>query len=518
MNGSTVIKRISAFASGSSASLKQIGDPLWKILSFSPADDRVYPLKNVSVSLEKGMASVAYGSRFLSRIAVKETRDFSFEEGKYPQPEMLASSVALALNDFNASKAEITLCIPKAWAVFTTAEFPVAVKENLANVVSYELDRITPFSAENAYYDFRVLGETGEKITLFIVAARSDLVDQYLEAFRGKGIRIARLTVSLACMEALSTYQDGKADSLFLEIRKEGFEGALFINGAVMNTFSGTFQTEDERTQADELMAEIEPLADMLKVAGKPERIRMLFGQGTSGLKEVLKSRITRPLAIMNEAPLRFRTPARTSGIPYAALGGVIDSLWPKREGMNLLSRGRHPVRKVPLALTVVLLLALLVLWVLYITAPLRVEEKRLEEIDRQIMQRKDEVMKVEALRKEVETIRKDIAAIHNFKTGKPMALSILKELTIILPKTAWLTRVRISEAKVEMEGYAASASGLLAKLEASPYFLKAEFASPTFRDTRLNADRFNIKMEIEGIQVEPPKPVTNQEGEDEEE
>ncbi|MCG2722167.1 MAG: hypothetical protein L6290_09165 [Thermodesulfovibrionales bacterium] len=61
MNGSAVIKRITDVASSSSTSLKQIGGPLWKILSFSPADDRVYPSKNISVSLEKGTASVAYG-------------------------------------------------------------------------------------------------------------------------------------------------------------------------------------------------------------------------------------------------------------------------------------------------------------------------------------------------------------------------------------------------------------------------------------------------------------------------
>jgi len=518
MNGSAVIKRITALASHSSTFLKQISGPLWKILSFSPADDRVYPLKNASVSLEKGTASVAYGSRFLSRIAVKQTREFSFEEGKYPQPEMLASSVALALNEFATSKAEITLCIPKAWAVFKTVEFPAAVKENLPNVVSYELDRITPFNAENAYYDFRVLGETPEKITLFIVAARSDLIDQYREAFRGKGIHFSRITVNISCMETLTSYRDGKADSLFLEIRKEGFEGALFIKGTVMNTFSGDFHTEDERVQADALMSEIQTHTDILKLSGKPERLQILFRDSAAGLREILKSRITHPLTIVNETYLKLKTPGQTSEIPYAAVGGVIESLWPKRESLNLLSRGRHPVQKAPLALTIILLLALLALWVLYIMAPLRAEEKRIQEIDRQITQRKDEVKKVEALKKEVENIRKDIAAIHAFKTRKPMALNILKELTTVLPKTVWLTRLRIGETKVEMEGYASSSSGLLAKLESSPYFIKAEFASPTFRDTRLNADRFNIKMEIEGTKEEPPKPAQKAVEQDEEE
>jgi hypothetical protein len=36
--------------------------------------------------------------------------------------------------------------------------------------------------------------------------------------------------------------------------------------------------------------------------------------------------------------------------------------------------------------------------------------------------------------------------------------------------------------------------------LEASKFFQKVEFASPTFRDARLNTDRFQIKMELEGV------------------
>jgi Tfp pilus assembly protein PilN len=109
------------------------------------------------------------------------------------------------------------------------------------------------------------------------------------------------------------------------------------------------------------------------------------------------------------------------------------------------------------------------------------------------------EVKKVEALKKEVDALESEVSTINSFKKGKPMTLQILKELTAILPKSAWLTRARITDTTVEIEGYAAAATELLSKLEASPYLKKVEFASPTFRDVRLNSDRFVIKMEIEG-------------------
>jgi general secretion pathway protein L len=150
--------------------------------------------------------------------------------------------------------------------------------------------------------------------------------------------------------------------------------------------------------------------------------------------------------------------------------------------------------------------------------APLRVEKKRLEEIDHQINLRKEDVKKVEALKKDIETLNEEVSAIRDFKGKSPMALDLIRELTTILPKTTWLTRIRITDTAVNIEGYAESATGLLSKLEASKYFRKAEFASPTFRDARQNADRFIIKMETEGVKKEEIKKTSEEEEGDEEE
>ena len=205
-------------------------------------------------------------------------------------------------------------------------------------------------------------------------------------------------------------------------------------------------------------------------------------------LKELLKLQINLPVRILNETDIKIRFSGTHKEIPYAAIGGVLESLWLRANGLNLLKKGYSERLKTPKIFTIILLFALLVMGILYIIAPLRVEEKRLKEIDHQIMLRKDEVL------------NNEISTIDNFKEQKPMALNMLKGLTTIIPKNAWLTRVRITEATVNIEGYAASTAGLLSKLEASKYFQKVEFASPTFRDSRMNADRFTIKMEIEGF------------------
>jgi general secretion pathway protein L len=355
--------------SGAAAKTSRWGRALWKILSFSLADDPVAPRQDLSVLLESGGVSIVFKSRFLSPMKTRGTRHYPCEAGTYPTPQHLASAVALALNDLKAARAQVTLVIPKAWAIVKTAEFPLTIKENLPAAISHELDRLTPLSPERAFYDFRILTEDENRLRIMLVAMKADTLQPYVEALRGKGITLRRVT-------------------------------------------------------ADD-------------------------------------------------------------------------------EGMNLLDKGVHKSPKTPMALTIVLLSVLVALGLFWLLSPLQIEEKRIEAIDREIAGRKDEVKKIEALKNDLDGLEKETAAIHAFKDSRPMMLNLLREMTRVLPKNTWLSRIRCTESTVEIEGYAASATEILPKLEASVLFKKVEFSSATFRDARLKADRFNIKMEIEGLPEE---------------
>jgi general secretion pathway protein L len=502
MNGTMALNKLTAVASASSAVIGRITGPLRKICTFSLADESIYPAKTLSVSLEKGSLPIVYGTRFLSRIKIQGVREYSCEEGRYPQPEFFASSIVLAINDLGAAKASISLSIPKEWTIIKETELPLTVKDNLSDVISYELDRITPFSPEDAFFDFKVLGEDTGKLSVLVAAAKTEIIRPYIDALKEKGLTINRLTLDLSGFETLCRHIGGEKDRIFIEIGKEGYEGALFLNGSITGAFSGTFSSEEEQSRIDTIIMEIAPLTTLIESREKSPQIMVLLKDKRPTLKELLKIRLDRPVEILNETDIKIRLAAGTyKTIPYGAVGGVMESLLFRAKSLNLLTKGRHERFKSPKGLTFILGIVILAMWLLYFIAPLKIEEQRLQEIDRQIMLRKEEVKKVEALQKEMDAQDKEIATIKDFKGNRPMALSILKDLTSILPKNAWLSRVRITQTTVELEGYASSATGILAKLEASPYFKKSEFSSPTFRDTRMNADRFNIKMEIEGVQ-----------------
>ncbi|MDA8433914.1 MAG: PilN domain-containing protein [Nitrospiraceae bacterium] len=503
------IRKLTSLAAGSGQRAKRIGSSLLRVLTFSAADDLIFPQNNLSVSIERGGLSIAYGSRFLSGVSVRKTKEITLEEDRYPHPDETATSVALAVNEFGAPRSNLTLSIPKAWTIIKTAEFPATVKENLAAVVSYELDRLTPFTPGDAFFDFRLLSERDGKVVVLILAAKADVIQPYLSGLTERGITVGSLSVNLLGFGTLCRGMKNMAGTVFVKADDKEYEGAWFSGGTVTRVFSGSFQSSEPNVRADAVASEIKSLLDAAKTEGRSPGVAVYLRGTEPALPELLKVRIPAPLTFLRPADtgLKFLGDA-TKGTAFSAVGAMADSLQTRERGPNLLTGGVYKEQKPPVAVTVVLVVAIIAAFAAYLVAPLRVEEKRLAGISRQISATRDGVKKVEALKKEVDLLSAEIESIRKFKEGRPLDLNLLKELTTVLPKNTWLTRCRITETGVDIEGYAASATELLPKLEASPYFKKVEFASSTFRDVRMNADRFVIRMEIEGAKKleEPAK------------
>jgi Tfp pilus assembly protein PilN len=478
------------------AFLSRTGIVLGEALAFSLADERVAPGRSLSVCLENGGISAACGSRTLSRIIIEAVRHYPCEAGNYPLPEVFASTLHIAQNELRALKADITLIIPQAWIIMRSADFPLVVKNKLADVVGYELDRLTPFDAERAYYDFQVIDEDESRLKIMLTVVNAELLDPYLQALTQKGIAVKRVIAGQSAFGIFCHHAAGRGATLFLDVHPEGYEGGIFKEGRLRSFFAKRFSFDSEEEKTRTIAADVNPLIQKLRNK-EPAAVVLTGFKGS--LWPRLSESIAAPLRFLGEmdVKLKFRYPEKT--IPYAAVGGVLESLQKSLRGMNLLDKGIHKPARIPLRMTIFLLGTLAALGLFSLAASLQTETKKVEAIDHEIAIRSNEVKRIEALKKEAAALEKEVSAIEGFKTSQPMVLNLLKELTLILPRNAWLARVRMAETTVTIEGYAASATDLLPKLESSRYFQKVEFAAPTYRDARMNADRFAIKMEMEG-------------------
>ncbi len=498
MTGLTSIKKISSLTSDSFSTINGIFTPIWNALLYD-FSDLLLPQSCIGVTIEQTGFSIAYVAKAFGQFKIKGVKKYSFDS-TYPDADFFASSIALALNEFKVRNVPLTLSIPKSWVITKVVEFPSTVKEDIFNVISYEMDRFTPFNSEDALYDFKIIDESDEKIKVLLVATRSQLLKPYIESLANKGIIVQRITLNTSAVESIINYSFNQISYLYLEIGDKGYEGGFFLQSNPINFFTGEFRETDDKSRLLQLVEDIRYFINSNKKNDIYPQIYILFKDKGYNLKEGLKLALNMPFKVLNESDIKINFSVQKDSISYPAVGCALETLWQKSNGLNLLSNGQVIKKSKPKALTILLLMILIFAGIIYTVAPLYIENKRIEDIDHQIAVRKDEVKRVEALKKEIEALQKDIATINGFKHDKQMTLNIVKEITTIIPKNAWLTRLRITDKTIEIEGYASSATELLPKLEASKFLQKVEFASPTFRDARMNADRFNIKMEIEGV------------------
>ncbi len=469
------------------------------ILTFNLLEGVFIPKKCLCAAIEKGCISIAYGTRFLSRPRIMGFKRFRFDEGKYPRPEDLTWAVLEARDAFRARDAAIILSVPRLWIMMRVAELPSVVKENIASVIAYELDRFTPFTPAEAMYDFAVTSEEKGKLKVAIIAMRSETARPYLDALASKDISPQRITTDTTAFGTLcGILGDGRGMVLCVAVNEEGYEGCLVKDGIFLSGLSGDLAGEDREEDLERVKKGLAPMLARFESEGTPPIVLLNRSPGYAWLDE----EIGVPVRIITHDDVRrvFKTDVE-DGVT-GPLGGLVETIWPGAKGFNLAGKGFQASGKSPLTpVTWVLLGLIAAAMILYLIVPLQMEKARLDRIEYQIKIRRGEIRAIEALKQEITTIETDMTSIREFKESAPMSLDLMKELTAILPKSVWLTRLRLTGETVETEGYAGSATEMLPKLEQSGLFQKVEFSSPTIRDTRLNADRFVMKMEIEGFE-----------------
>jgi Tfp pilus assembly protein PilN len=379
------------------------------------------------------------------------------------------------------------------------AELPAVVKENIASVIAYELDRFTPFTPAEAMYDFAITSEENGKLKVVIIAVRSETARPYIDALAAKGMSPQRITTDMSAFGTLcGILEDGRGLYLCVTADEEGYGGCLMKDGGFLYGSSGGLAGEDREKDLERIREGLAPMLARLDSEGIPPSVFLYRSARYARLDEELGV----PVKTIDRDDVRKVLKTDVEDGVAGPLGGLVETIWPGARGFDLARKGFQADRKsLVTSVTYGLLGLIAAAAILYLVVPLQMEKSRLDGIEHQIEIRRGEIRAIEALRQEIASIEADMGKIKEFKESVPMVLDVTKELTTVLPKTVWLTRLRITGETVETEGYAGSATEMLPKLEQSSLFKKVEFSSPTIRDTRLNADRFVIRMQMEGFE-----------------
>lgn len=143
-------------------------------------------------------------------------------------PGAARGPVSGLVSKFRRRAGQVVLVLPDDQVLRRTVELPLAARENLREVVSFELDRYTPFAAEELMFDLRPLSVDAEAQTLSVdLAAVPKTTVAALEA----AVEAWGLTADTICLADDRESETPETGFVFRrpEVRRGGFSGRLAL-------------------------------------------------------------------------------------------------------------------------------------------------------------------------------------------------------------------------------------------------------------------------------------------------
>jgi general secretion pathway protein L len=93
-------------------------------------------------------------------------------------------------------KLALVLRLPASKALIVRLNLPATVKADLPQILRFEMDRRTPFSADNAFFSYDILPGTAGKLNVVITVMARAAVTELLARLAPLGVAIRRVTVA----------------------------------------------------------------------------------------------------------------------------------------------------------------------------------------------------------------------------------------------------------------------------------------------------------------------------------
>ncbi|MFM7141225.1 MAG: PilN domain-containing protein [Alphaproteobacteria bacterium] len=394
------------------------------------------------------------------------------------------------------------LCLPRGVALLSRLVLPAAAKDDLRQVVDFEADRALPIPRADLYWDYLVR-EAGEKLDVLVVAVPRKVVADHLAALEKAGIRPRSVTITpVALLDLVAFATHGEGAPVATLVDDGGVIELDFVAGNALRT-SHLLRPAEVSTAAacERIVAEEAKTAVATDVQSYAWRAgadaAAMLGGADGSLPEELLSRgpdLARRLDDVLSAPDGFFDAPDPTVLP--AIGTALGVVREDRAGLNLLPPEERRVGDEGAPVLTFLLASLLVLATLGWLGTamwkdshnLGILHERLDELEPQVRQVHHDEDEAKATRDRLKILTQ----------GDQRKISVLlRELTEVIPEDAYLSTFRVRNDRVELEGFARSASDLVPLLEKSKHFRNAQFTSPVTK-VQNNQERFSLTTEIE--------------------
>ena len=383
-------------------------------------------------------------------------------------------------------------------------DLPLEVEENLDQVVQFQVNKLEPSEDVKVCFDYLVLDrdEKSKSITLQIILASREAVDEVIALLGDLGLQPSSMRLSsIGLHQLLRFHKDGISEhpSIILRCEEEAIE-AILIGGPGKH-FSCHQPVSSQENRLELLSSALDNLLSQVDLDGS-EQVQEIYltGSGADEALEPVRERFGSAQLLSDGVSLKFEGAARSSlAVTGCSVGLAASSLTRSPfSKMNLIPpemrRSRTQISYVP---TVVLAVLLLFLLGLSTSREYLQQTQLLAGISAQRDGLRPRVAWVIETREEADQLAELAVEMSTMLSGRQRALSVLKELTELIPDDAYLQSVRIQMNKVTMTGFSDTAASLIPILQEANCLTNVESKYIT-RDRRSGKDKFSFEASIE--------------------
>jgi len=420
--------------------------------------------------------------------------------------EELREEVNRFFRDNGLSRENVVLGIPRGDIVLRTLDLPAEVKDNLKEVIRYQVQSLEPTEDERFYYDYAPLnGQPGQKrLSIFLAMVRKSLLDEHLRLLREIDIRPGRvLCSSMGLLNFyLETQKNLRGKTFFMaDMSKSELELCVLSDGQFV--WSGAQVKNDGQNWAELFLKKAnEAIAKLRLNPGSSLEKMVLSGESSREAFAEIQEHI--PECELMEKSAQIPATEKTQPLiqeSAATIGLALTGITPRPAiQINLLppdlkrrqSRWAYAVAAV-LGAVVLLLLAGLVV------SPIIQNSMLLSRLEEENKKLEPAVRSVGDLKKQSENLEARVKLIRDLVNDKDKNLEVLKELTTTFPDNTFLSNYSNQNGSIKLAGQSASSADIILKLGTPSSLLKnVSQVGAISRDQQSGRDRFNLTAKLE--------------------
>ena len=381
------------------------------------------------------------------------------------------------------------LCLPRADAAVTRVLLPAAARENLSQVLEYEMENLVPLPREEVYFDHSMRPLPDDRLEVLLVCLPRDVIRGHLEALEEVGVSPRRIVLPSTALFDFVAFCGDRADrpiALVIENTATteialAAEGRLVGSQVVPGGFAADGAAVDRalaRQLVDEGFDPDQTVVHRWSFVGPPSA-----GAGDD-LVALARGKIEVADTFFVDTPPAI-LPAVGAALAAVREGHVTQNLLPE-ENREAFDEG-------PSVVTWVLLAASVVLFVVWGMSAIVKDVLLRNELVARLEAVGPEVREVKAVQIEIDDLQRQVDVLGAAQDGR--VTTLLKDLTELIPTDAYLTSFNLRTTRLQLEGQARSASDIITALEKSKRFKNPAFSSPTTRQG--DKERFTLTAEV---------------------